>query len=407
LHLESVCTKFIEKSGRSQHRPSIAAVLITKNEARNIGRCLRSIGSHVDRIVIADTGSTDGTLDAAEAEGIPFETRHIEFRDFSQARNDAMDGVGEDWIFWIDADEELVGGEMFRLLSQSQFFNAFLFHQIHLTVDGPRNNDCHPRLFRNRIGNDGGQRIQFRGVIHESPEDTYGPEWNAEILPNVAWDPPPFAGEKSIAIVHYGYLLENRRHRKVVDRNMPLLRRAMIEEPGRTLNWVHAVRDLFQIAKWRVVRCGAVVEGDRFHRALINAARIGDFYFSEPTDPCHAAADAWVQPALNLLANLGLPSDHGVPFQAAVGLVIGRPELPDTGNMERMRGIHRWFSGRIAFEWHMRRGIALSLGLKATKPDLQMRKPDPAEVASLLFPDEPESPATSAPKVADAAAVKV
>ena len=44
-------------------------VMIARNEARAIGRALDSARTHVDRMIVLDTGSTDATREIAEACG--------------------------------------------------------------------------------------------------------------------------------------------------------------------------------------------------------------------------------------------------------------------------------------------------------------------------------------------------
>jgi glycosyltransferase involved in cell wall biosynthesis len=89
---------------------------ILKNEAAILPRCLASIIPYVDAAIIADTGSDDGTpalvRQAFEAAGKPVEVHHIEFRDFSQARNEALtlarsSALSWDWALLSDADMEL------------------------------------------------------------------------------------------------------------------------------------------------------------------------------------------------------------------------------------------------------------------------------------------------------------
>ena len=43
------------------------AVMIVKNEEKNIGRCLESLQGLVDEVFIEDTGSTDKTIEIAES----------------------------------------------------------------------------------------------------------------------------------------------------------------------------------------------------------------------------------------------------------------------------------------------------------------------------------------------------
>lgn len=44
----------------------ISACVIVKNEEKNIEKCLMSINTIVDEIIIVDTGSTDKTIDIAK-----------------------------------------------------------------------------------------------------------------------------------------------------------------------------------------------------------------------------------------------------------------------------------------------------------------------------------------------------
>lgn len=87
----------------------IAATLIARDEARCIARCLDSVRPWVDRMVVLDTGSTDGTPDLARQAGA--EVHHLDWlHDFSVARNRALDLADADWNLIIDADEWLDGG---------------------------------------------------------------------------------------------------------------------------------------------------------------------------------------------------------------------------------------------------------------------------------------------------------
>ncbi|HLH52262.1 MAG TPA: glycosyltransferase [Verrucomicrobiae bacterium] len=82
----------------------LTLALIVKNEERCLARCLESIRGAVDEIVVADTGSSDGTVSIAKQ----FGARIFHFawtNDFSAARNFALDQATGDWILVLDADE--------------------------------------------------------------------------------------------------------------------------------------------------------------------------------------------------------------------------------------------------------------------------------------------------------------
>jgi tetratricopeptide (TPR) repeat protein len=85
---------------------TLALSMIVRNAAADLERCIASARDVVDEIVVADTGSTDGTPDLAYRLGarvlfFPWED------DFAGARNRALAEVRSDWVLVLDADERL------------------------------------------------------------------------------------------------------------------------------------------------------------------------------------------------------------------------------------------------------------------------------------------------------------
>ncbi len=87
------------------HSEGLSAIIITKNEEVNISRCLQSL-TFVDEVVLVDSGSTDKTLELARSFG---NVKVIEAPWFGFVRNKeiAVEHASHNWIFWIDADEEV------------------------------------------------------------------------------------------------------------------------------------------------------------------------------------------------------------------------------------------------------------------------------------------------------------
>jgi len=83
----------------------ISVVIITKNEERNILRCLNSVQDVADEIVVVDSGSTDDTAAICEQFGVKFV--HQDWLGYSEQKNFANSLATNDWILSIDADEEL------------------------------------------------------------------------------------------------------------------------------------------------------------------------------------------------------------------------------------------------------------------------------------------------------------
>ncbi len=89
--------------------PEISACMIVKNEEKFLAQCLGSIKEYVDEIIIVDTGSIDKTVEIAESFGARV-YHHPWENHFSKHRNQSFGYSKKDWIFYIDADEELLPG---------------------------------------------------------------------------------------------------------------------------------------------------------------------------------------------------------------------------------------------------------------------------------------------------------
>ena len=83
---------------------TISAVIIAQNEADRIGLLLKSIG-FADEIIVVDSGSTDGTQQICQDAGarVVFHP----WQGFAAQKQFAMDLATCDWIFNLDADEEV------------------------------------------------------------------------------------------------------------------------------------------------------------------------------------------------------------------------------------------------------------------------------------------------------------
>ncbi|MGH4140381.1 glycosyltransferase family 2 protein [Clostridium sp.] len=83
----------------------ITAIILTKNESRNIVECLLSIRDFVDRAVVIDCGSTDNTVELAKKYGA--DVYFHEFEYYAKQFNWALDNtdIKIKWVIRIDADE--------------------------------------------------------------------------------------------------------------------------------------------------------------------------------------------------------------------------------------------------------------------------------------------------------------
>ena len=121
-------------------RPTLGAILITKNEEANITDCLAML-RFCDRIFVVDGGSTDRTVELACQAGASVVERG-DWKGYGVQKQRALDLADCDWILSIDADErvpEVLGAQIlaaiakpdhagYRLSRRTMFLGRFLHH---------------------------------------------------------------------------------------------------------------------------------------------------------------------------------------------------------------------------------------------------------------------------------------
>ncbi len=83
---------------------NLSAIVLTRNEERNIAECLSSV-SFAEELLVVDSGSADRTLAIAAEHGARVIAHP--FSDFASQRNFAMSQAKGDWVLFIDADERV------------------------------------------------------------------------------------------------------------------------------------------------------------------------------------------------------------------------------------------------------------------------------------------------------------
>lgn len=104
---------------------SVGLAIIAKDEAGSLPALLESVAGAFDQVALADTGSTDATVDVfeawAEAQDLPLGHRvgHFDWRDdFAAARTFADSLLTTDWLAFADADDTLVGAQKLGPLTE-------------------------------------------------------------------------------------------------------------------------------------------------------------------------------------------------------------------------------------------------------------------------------------------------
>ena len=106
----------------------ISSIIIAKNEENNIKRCIESQLNCIDEIVLlVDESSTDKTFEIASS----YEKvicKKTKWKGFAETKKEAIALTSYNWIFWIDADEEITPElcEEFQSMKQSESrFSAY------------------------------------------------------------------------------------------------------------------------------------------------------------------------------------------------------------------------------------------------------------------------------------------
>ena len=145
---------------------SLAAVLIVKNEEKNIEDCLRAL-SFCDEIIVVDSGSSDHTVLIASKYA---KVLQRDFDNFSTQKNYAISQASSEWILSVDADERVVPAlaeeirkclkaptkEGYFLMRQNRIFFRWMRH-------GANARDYQLRLVKK-------EKAQFQGLVHERIE---------------------------------------------------------------------------------------------------------------------------------------------------------------------------------------------------------------------------------------------
>ncbi|WP_344761502.1 glycosyltransferase family 2 protein [Actimicrobium antarcticum] len=99
----------------------LSVIVITKNEARNIGACMDSVG-FANQWIIVDSGSTDGTVAIARDFGADvLETS--DWPGFGPQKNRALAAAEGEWVLSLDADERITPAlrdEILRIINAPQ-----------------------------------------------------------------------------------------------------------------------------------------------------------------------------------------------------------------------------------------------------------------------------------------------
>jgi len=150
----------------------ISFCLITLNEEKNLPRCLASCTGLADEIIVLDSGSADATEKIARESGARFERQ--DWLGYVAQKNKALSRAMNEWVFSLDADEELSPAlreeiQALKATSPADAISGFemprcVFYEGRWIRHGDWYPDRLVRLFRHGRGRFAG------GLVHERLE---------------------------------------------------------------------------------------------------------------------------------------------------------------------------------------------------------------------------------------------
>ncbi|AGB19836.1 glycosyltransferase [Thermoanaerobacterium thermosaccharolyticum] len=199
---------------------TLSLCLITKDEEKNIARCINSVKDIVDEIVVVDTGSKDKTVEIAKSFGEKVKVINAKWEDdFSKARNTAIENATSDWILFLDADEEIKKEDVEKIkpLLYDDTVEAYMFKFINYSgasvSSGLSEIHYNFRLFRNN------GKLKYVYPIHEN-------------LKNIEEDRAPIFKNADVTILHYGYLSEIRIEKNKTQRYIDMISKYLAKHPN-------------------------------------------------------------------------------------------------------------------------------------------------------------------------------
>jgi glycosyltransferase involved in cell wall biosynthesis len=217
---------------------SLAVVIITKNEEKNILRCIESVDLYCDEIIVLDSFSADRTKEFCSGfSKVKFFQR--EFDDYIQQKNYANSLVKSEFILSLDADEyAVVSLQNFLSTGEYKSYDAVQFLRINYIGEyavkfGLWKRDFKTRLWKRELGSWSGS------IPHEHLEL----KANAQILNSTA------------TINHHAYLSTDDLRAKA-EKYALLAAKKYTTKPSVYLIWSIIVNPLFKFFKGYILLQG-------------------------------------------------------------------------------------------------------------------------------------------------------
>lgn len=192
---------------------NLSVCIITKNEEKNLKKCLENLTGYGFELVVVDTGSEDGTVAMASE----YTKSIYEFpwcNDFAQAKNFAVSKAVNNMVLVLDSDEfayHIDLWELERLLKKNSQNVGRILRKNYMSQ---KQGQMEAKEYINRIFDR--RRYHYEGRIHEQLVANNKEKYQTYIAP--------------IEVEHSGYLLTEEEKKRKAQRNIGLLEEVLKEQ---------------------------------------------------------------------------------------------------------------------------------------------------------------------------------
>ncbi len=237
----------------------LSIVIITKNEEKNIRRCLESV-SWADEIVVVDSGSWDGTIDICKDYNC--KVIRTDWLGFGKTKQLAVNSASHNWVLSIDADEEVtveLENEIKKVLSSDKNENGYHIKRCSFYLGKMIrycgwNTDFPLRLFNKEHGNFNDSILHESVSVHGTVERI------------------------TASLRHYTYTSITS-HIERINRYTSLGAKQDFEKGKRTSPLGAAFRGLFKFLKMYILQRGFLDGREGFVLSVISGYGVGLKYF--------------------------------------------------------------------------------------------------------------------------------
>lgn len=149
-------------------KSKITVAIITKNEEKNIARCIDSAKGWADEIIVVDGYSEDQTVSIAREMG----ARVIEHKfegNFAKERNLGIENASGEWVLHIDADDRITRdfkGAVDDTIDKGEQIDVYKFRRKSFFLGHFMEHGGWYHYVPNLVRRD---KVRFEGILHERP----------------------------------------------------------------------------------------------------------------------------------------------------------------------------------------------------------------------------------------------